>query len=263
MHNCLLATFAVFLTDGMAKNSYLTSIGLLAVCLCSLAPQAKGQDETLGSWNTINIRYAYTPQLSFFAEAQLRSLRFYDHFHYHEYKGGFTYKVYPNVYAGMGMGQYDTYREGGDFVRPKNNSEIRLWPHLSLTQYIGKLKIEQRYRMEMRFSANGYRNRFRYRLGAAYPFGDDKKGYQPYLFSVTNELFFTDREPYFERNRLAFTLNHRFSPQVSLQVGYLHQFDYRINDETGADFLQIGLFIELSRKATTKSTTIESEIKEN
>lgn len=231
--------------------------------LFCFAQQAKGQDGTLGSWNTLNIRYSYTPRLSFFAEAQLRSLRFYDHFHYHEYKGGFTYKAYPNVYMGIGVGQYDTYREGGNFVHPKNNSEVRLWPHLSLTQYIGKLKIEQRYRMEMRFSADGYRNRFRYRLGAAYPFGNHEKGYQPYLLSITNELFFTNREPYFERNRLAFTLNRRISWQTSLQIGYLHQFDYRINDETGTDFLQIGLFIELSGKITAKSVTTESEIREN
>jgi hypothetical protein len=225
--------------------------------------QAQGQNETLGSWNTINIRYGYNSHLSFFAEAQLRSLRFYDHFHYHEYKGWFTYKAYNSLYLGLGAGKYDTYREGGNFVCPKNNSELRLWPHLSLTQYIGKLKIEQRYRMEMRFSSNGYRKRFRYRLGAAYPFGNNEKGFQPYLFSVTNELFFTDREPYFERNRLAFTLNRRLTTQASLQIGYLHQFDYRINDETGTDFLQIGLFIELSRKAMPKSTVSESEIKEN
>lgn len=238
-----------------------------AVCisfgLLWLGMAAQAQDGTLGSWNTLNIRYGYSPRLSFFAEAQLRSLRFYDHFHYHEYKGGFIYKAYNNVYTGLAIGKYDTYGEGGDFVRPKNNSEIRIWPHLSLMQSIGCLRIEQRYRMEMRFTTFGYRNRFRYRLGAAYPFGNEDKGYKPYLFSITNELFFTDREPYFERNRIAFTLNRRLSPQASLQIGYLHQFDYRINDETGTDFLQIGLFIEWSGKGIFQNNLPEPEIKEN
>ncbi|WP_448517947.1 DUF2490 domain-containing protein [Rhodoflexus sp.] len=228
-----------------------------------LVAAAYAQDGTLGSWNTINIRYAYNLRLSFFGEAQLRSLRFYDHFHYHEYKGGFIYRAYPNVYAGLAVGKYDTYGEGGDFVRPKNNSEVRLWPHLSLMQAIGQLRIEQRYRMEMRFTQFGYRNRFRYRLGAAYPFGNTERGYKPYQFSITNEIFFTDREPYFERNRLAFTLNRRLSQQASLQIGYLHQFDYRINDETGRDFLQIGLFIELSGKRSSKNAIPNPEIREN
>ncbi|MCS7018516.1 MAG: DUF2490 domain-containing protein [Cytophagales bacterium] len=224
---------------------------------------ANAQDGVLGSWNAINIRYELHTRLSLFGEAQLRSLRFYDHFHYYEYKGGFTYKAYPNVYTGIGIGRYDTFREGGNFVRPKNNSEIRLWPHLSLMQYIGKLKIEQRYRMEMRFTTNGYRNRFRYRAGVAYPFGNTHKGYQPYWLSVTNELFFTDREPYFERNRLAFSLTKRFSPEVSVQIGYLHQFDYRINDETGTDFLQIGIFIEMFDPKKRNSKVMEPEIKED
>jgi hypothetical protein len=44
-------------------------------------------------------------------------------------------------------------------------------------------------------------------------------------------------------------------------VGYLHQFDYKINDETGRDFLQVGYFIELFKKATTK-TAPNSDIKD-
>lgn len=212
----------------------------------------------------VNIRYGINARWSLFGEAQLRSLRFYDHFHYYEYKGGFIFKAYPNVYAGIGLGRYDTYREGGNFVRPKNNSEIRLWPHLSLMQHVGRLKIEQRYRAEMRFTTNGYRNRFRYRAGIAYPFGSLEKGYRPYLFSITNELFFTDREPYFERNRLAFVLSRRLSPEISIMTGYLHQFDYRINDETGTDFWQIGIFIELFGKKNRSSRgQPEPEIKED
>jgi predicted phosphodiesterase len=34
----------------------------------------------------------------------------------------------------------------------------------------------------------------------------------------------------------------------TLQAGYLHQFDYRINDETGKDFFQISLLFELKWK---------------
>jgi long-subunit fatty acid transport protein len=66
--------------------------------------------------------------------------------------------------------------------------------------------------------------------------------------SASNELFFTNNEPYFERNRVAFGLGYKPTSATSLQIGYLHQFDYRINDETGRDFLQVGYFVELFRK---------------
>ena len=201
----------------------------------------------LGTWNILNVKYKLNEKWSFFGEAQLRPLRFYDHFHYYEYKGGINYKIHNNVILTLAGGSYQTYKEGGDFVTPKNNNEIRLWPQVVLNQSIGKIKIEQRYRAEFRFTSQGYRNRFRYRLGASYPFGKDKKGYKPFQISTSNEIFFTDREPYFERNRLLFSLGFKPSKTTSVQVGYLHQFDYKINDETGRDFLQIGYYVDLHK----------------
>jgi hypothetical protein len=200
----------------------------------------------LGSWNIINIKLNVHKKWSVFAEAQLRSLRFYHHFHYHEYKAGVSFKAHPNVVLTLAAGDYDTYREGGNFIRPKNNAEFRLWPQVILQHPIWILRIEQRYRAEFRFTSSGYRNRFRYRLGISIPFGKDKKGYKPFTAQLSNELFFTDKEPYFERNRAQIGINYKINKIVALQVGYLHQFDYKINDETGRDFLVVGCFIEIS-----------------
>jgi long-subunit fatty acid transport protein len=220
------------------------------------------QNFDLGSWNILNLKYNHTEEFSVFGEAQLRSLKFYSNFHYYEYKGGINYKVHKNVKLTIGAGSYQTYKEGGDFVLPKNNGEFRLWPQVILFQSIGNLKIEQRYRAELRFTSNGYRNRFRYRLGVSYPFGKERKQYKPFQFSVSNELFFTDNEPYFERNRLLFAFNYKPSKATTIQIGYLHQFDYKINDETGRDFLQIGYFIELFRMQSP-NTSIDTDIKDN
>lgn len=200
------------------------------------------QNIDLGSWNILNLKYNVNAKWSLFGEGQIRSLQFYNNFHYYEYKGGFNYKLYDNVVLTLAAGSYQTYKEGGDFRLPKNNDEFRLWPQIVLSQAVGRLKIEQRYRVEMRFTSSGYRNRFRYRLGVSYPLG---KFFQ---IGANNELFFTDKEPYFERNRLAFSLNYKPSPRTSILIGYLQQFDYKINDETGRDFLQVGYFIELTKK---------------
>lgn len=206
------------------------------------------QTSGLGSWNILNIKYSYNENLSFFGEAQLRSLKFYNNFHYYEYKGGINYKVYRNVNVALAAGSYQTYKEGGDFLLPKNNDEFRIWPQIVLFQSVGQLKIEQRYRAELRWTSNGYRNRFRYRLGASYPFGKMRNEYKPFQLSASNELFFTDKEPYFERNRLFFAFNYKPAKVLTLQLGYLHQFDYKINDETGRDFLVVGFYYDLIRK---------------
>jgi hypothetical protein len=38
-----------------------------------------------------------------------------------------------------------------------------------------------------------------------------------------------------------------------IQVGYIKQFDYKINDETGRDFLVVGLYFELCGKPTIQT----------
>jgi hypothetical protein len=201
----------------------------------------KAQKSDLGTWQFINGKYRLNKNWNLFCEVQLRSLKFYSQFHYHEYKGGLNYIVHPNAILTLAAGKYDTYKEGGNFLLPKNNDEWRLWPQIILNQSIGIFKIEQRYRAEFRFSKNGYRQRFRYRLGLAYPFGKIIDGLQPFQLGISNELFFTNTEPYFERNRLLFAFSYNWSKFISYQVGYLHQLDYKINDETGRRFLQLGL----------------------
>ena len=218
------------------------------------AHTAHAQNNTLGSWNILNFKLNYAEKWSVFTEAQLRSLKFYDHFHYYEYKGGVNYKVNKNLQLTLGAGSYQTYREGGDFVLPKNNDEFRLWPQITLFQSIGKIKIEQRYRAEQRFTSNGYRNRFRYRLGASYSFGKERSGHKPYQVSASNEIFFTDSEPYFERNRALLAFNWKVTATSTIQVGYLKQFDYKINDETGRDFLVVGLYFEVFGKKEMQPT---------
>lgn len=47
-----------------------------------------------------------------------------------------------------------------------------------------------------------------------------------------------------------------------LQIGNLHQIDYKVNDKTGRDFLQLGYFIELFGKKSAK-LAIENELKDN
>jgi long-subunit fatty acid transport protein len=215
----------------------------------------KGQYSNLGSWNILNVKYRVNDKFSLFGEAQLRSLSFYDEFHYYEFKGGLNFKAQKNLTLTLGSGSYQTFREGGNFVKPKNNDEFRIWPQVTLQQSLGPLRIEQRYRAEFRFTSNGYRNRFRYRLGLAFPFGKEKDQQKPFQLIASNELFFTDREPYFERNRAALGFNYSLTKSTQLFVGYLHQFDYRINDETGRDFLQLGYFIEMAGKKNKRQVS--------
>ena len=178
----------------------------------------------------------------------MRSIKFYDYFNYHEIKGGANFQPIKSVIFTLGAGKYDTYNEIGNFSLPKNRTEIRLWPQVQFNQQINNFRLENRLRSEFRFSPSGYRNRFRNRLGLIYPLKKNKEGKNVLEIGVYNELFFTNTAPYFERNRASVNLNYKISKQSAVTIGYLEQFDYKINDETGRRFLQIGYFHEFVRK---------------
>lgn len=225
---------------------FFLTVAFIVVNLCS------AQYSDLGSFNILNLKYNYDKKWSFFGEAQLRSLSFYDDYNYYEYKGGINYKAHNTILLTFGAGSYQTFQDGGNFVSPKKNNEFRAWPQITINQPIGKVVIEQRFRTELRFTSDGYRNRFRYRVGLSYPFGKKINDFKPFKISASNELFFTNNEPYFERNRVLLTLNYKPSKATSLQIGYVNQFDYKINDESGRNFFLLGYFVELFPKDFAK-----------
>lgn len=219
---------------------------------------ASAQSE-LGTWNILNVRADLSDKWGVFAEAQLRSLRLYDHFHYYEYKGGVTYRLDKNFSLTAGVGRYKTYSAGGTFKDPILSNEIRTWGQLNIKNKLGQLDIEHRYRAEQRFVRTGYRNRFRYRLSALLPLKRWANTGRSLALQGSNEIFLTNRAPFFERNRAALHLNYTLSKSFSMQAGLLHQYDYRLTDEIGRSFLQIaGLFsIDWKKEKATLQVDVE------
>lgn len=198
--------------------------------------QFRGQ---LGSWNIISLRKDINEKWEFYGEAQLRSLSLYSEFHYYEVKAGMQYS-FDSVFSILaGGGSYNTYSPGDNFNLPIQNQEIRSWVELRMRQQLKRLSFDHRYRAEQRFTSNGYRNRFRYRLSLTIPINNPEIKVGTYFFQSWNEIFFTDREPYFERNRLYLGGGYRLTKALTLQTGYIHQFDYNLNDEIGRDFFMM------------------------
>lgn len=208
----------------------------------------------LGTWSTTNINLKINDKWQVFAESQLRSLKFYNNFHYYEVKTGITYKIKPNFYVNSGFGNYNTYSENGDFATPIKQKEIRTWIQLVFKNPFNFMSVEHRYRAEQRFTNLGYRNRFRYRLSTKFPIFKSKE--KEYFLLGWNELFFTNNEPFFERNRLFLGGGFDINKNLAIQTGYIYQFDYKINDETGRDFLNVVLLYSFDFKGE-KETNLD------
>ena len=220
----------------------------IIVCITFLSPfYAQSQYKSMGSWNIMNVKFKINEKWSVYTEGQLRSLKFYNNFHYYEYQAGVNYKLSQNMSIALAAGDYNTYKEGGNFVMPMKNNEFRTGLQITLSQPFTNINVEHRYRAEQRFTSNGFRNRFRYRFNTKIPLGKELPISNLYAI-INNEIFFTNIAPYFERNRFMCGAGYKFDKHFTLQMGYLHQFDYKITDETGRSFIQVALLFEFDKK---------------
>jgi len=220
---------------------------LLIVFLFALSFTSFSQKNDLGSWSVINTKLNLSSKWSLFNELQLRSQSFYNNFFYYEIKGGVSYAINKNFSFLLGGGKYMTYTNYGNFEKPVTSDEWRFWQQITMNHYLERIKFEHRYRIEQRWYKNGdYRNRFRYRLAAALPLNRKKIEPGAFYASSFNEVFFTNTEPFFERNRFFVGLGYQFEKYFTLQPGWVYQYDYRNNEGTGKHYFQLTLMFELN-----------------
>lgn len=196
-----------------------------------------------GSWNIVNAKGVFNNKWSVFAEGQLRSWKVYDQFYYYELKTAVNYNFTKQLSVTGGLGTYHTYTTTGNFKRPLTNNEFRTWLQLMMVQTFGRIKIDHRYRMEQRWVTAGYRNRYRYRLNAMVALNHKTITDKTLYATGFDELFFTNKTPYFERNRVFGGLGYQINNHVTFQAGYINQFDYSATKEFAKGYLQLTAFL--------------------
>lgn len=215
------------------------------------------QQSSVGSWHVMNLKYDFNEKWSAFFESQLRSQKVFNNYYYTELKGGVAYNAAPKTSLLFGFGQYATYDPGGNFKTPMQSHEFRLWEQLTLINDIAKFRIEHRYRIEQRFIGGNYRNRFRYRLSGTLPLHKDGLKNRTFYLNAYDEIFLTNTQPYFERNRAFGGVGYVFSDLFTWQLGYLHQFDNsRSHITSHKGFIQSSLLFELNKPIAGKRKNI-------
>ena len=231
--------------DHPCKKLILITLVVLPFNLCA---------QSLGCWNSFNLSFDNGKKWSFASEIQLRSLQFYKNYNYHEYKGIIGYKLIPNLQTSLVFGRYTTFGSGKTFQNPKLAEEFRVALQLGLKNTIGKFLVDHRYRFEKRYYTSGARGiRIRYRAGLSVPL-DEKKLTS---FSLSNEFLLAINAGSsiirFDKNRINLGLTRKLSSMVSMQVGYLSQYDSKSADEPGNNFFVYSLFLNMSKLAVHKT----------
>ncbi len=225
------------------KNCLLKSLLILLIPAAICA-----QQKEVGSWHTVNVQLSTEKKWMGFAELQTRSRKPADQFYYYEIKGGIGYNVVPGFSALLAAGRYATYSGDDNYEKPLSGEEFRIWQQLSFSDRLGRWRIDHRLRAEQRFMSNDiYRNRFRYRFNIVLPLGHESLIPGTFYLTSFDEIFLTDKPPHFERNRIFGGGGYVCSKVVTLQTGYLYQYDYSPAATTGKHFIHFSLLLQLNR----------------
>ena len=221
-------------------------IFLLPLFLFFIPGLLHAQTDQLGGWHIANLNYHLTKSWILFGEVQARSQKLTGDFFYHELKGGVSYAFPQRNSLFIGLGDYVTYPYPGNFKSPASVKEFRIWEQFILNNNINRVKIEHRYRIEQRWLNGVYRDRFRYRLNPIVPLNHNTMAPRTLFLTAFDEVFFTSKSPYFERNRFFAGTGYEFSKGFTFQAGFIRQFDYRVpTGSSGKNFIQTSFFFSV------------------
>ncbi|RYU81896.1 DUF2490 domain-containing protein [Hymenobacter persicinus] len=199
--------------------------GALAVARPALA-QTPG---TWGNWyiGTVVLPGSVEKKWGGYVEVQARSNGLLRQYFYNELKGGLSYDLDKNFTVLVGAGRYSTFDEPGPV-----NVEKRVWQQLVLHQFMSRLKLEHRYRVEQRWltykaeDSTAFRQRLRYRLNAFLPLNHTTITDHTVFVSVYDEIFLNPKGPVFERNRVYAGLGYQLNSRLNVQLGWVRQASY-------------------------------------
>ena len=228
----------------------LIKVTLLCIVLTVCSSKVNAQDSKAGTWGiaTVLMPGDSVHKWGGYTELQIRSNGAgFSQFQYYEYKAGLSYDLDRNFTALLGSGTYHTYDYFNLDDGPHTN-EFRVWEQMTVNQFLTPLKFEHRYRVEQRWVNGDYRNRFRYRLNMFVPLNNAKIVAKTWFLSIFDEVFFNNKAPNFERNRVSAALGYQFDKKWILQAGWINQRNYTAATSSAKNNMLLMLMYRINRK---------------
>jgi hypothetical protein len=102
--------------------------------------------------------------------------------------------------------------------------------------------------VEQRWVNGDYRNRFRYRLNMFIPLNNTKIVAKTWFLSIFDEVFFNNKAPNFERNRVSASLGYQFDKKWIVQAGWINQRNYTAQASSAKNNMMLTLMYRINRK---------------
>ncbi len=137
-------------------------------------------------------------------------------------RAGLNYHFSDKAFVTAGYAFISSYVYDSEQKAPET-TEHRIWQQFILTNRIGRVKFEHRYRVEQRWVNGDYSNRLRYRLMLLVPLNKAVMEKGSLFVGLYDEIFLNTSPDFFDRNRLYGALGYQFNAVTSVQAGVLHQ----------------------------------------
>lgn len=135
---------------------------------------------------------------------------------------GLNYHFTDNAFVTAGYAYILSYDYDTEQKDPEAK-EHRIWQQFIVTDNVGRVKLEHRYRIEQRWVNEDYSGRLRYRLMLFVPLNKPKIEEGTFFLGLYDEIFLNTQKPFFDRNRAYAALGYQFHRTTGIQVGMLHQ----------------------------------------
>lgn len=194
------------------------------------------QKTDLGSWWMYSGYNRIHDKWSVFTEVQYRSYNIGKDILQLLLRTGLNYHITEKSSVALGYTFLSTYKIESDITSPFAE-EHAIWQQFMHRYALPNLVFEHRFRAEQRFindlrNNNGdlYKNRFRYRLALAIPFGKENLEPNTFFASVMDEIFVQTEGYWLDQNRIFGGIGYKFSASANFQFGIMNQ-TFRYNDK--------------------------------
>lgn len=222
-----------------------------AIIVCMMAfLHSDLQAQSLGGWEIVNLNYHLSKKISGFFEAQVKSQELMNDFYYNEFKVYGLYNLTTKLNVVAGVGNFETYSSPGNFKSPVEKNEFRTWEQIALLSNSGRFNMQNRLKTEQRWINHVYQNRFSYRFNSVVPLNHKKLDPKTFYTTVYDEVYFTNRHPYYEMDRWFLGLGFQVSPLFAFQSGFLKQYNYH---NPSVQFIQSSFLFSINNAGAVKN----------
>ncbi len=195
----------------------------ILLCTFILLPITISAQDSVGNWIMYFGTNKISEKLSIHSEVQFRNhTTFPNNTEQWLLRTGLNYHFSKKSFVTGGYAYIPSYVYKSKQSAPETE-EHRIWQQFILTNKIGRVKFEHRYRIEQRWVNSDYKNRFRYRIMLFIPLNKPSIEEKTWFIGLYDEVFVNDQKTFFDRNRLYGALGYQINKDVNIQAGMMHQ----------------------------------------